>query len=394
VLAFAALTAASCIVMITIVSARVAWRSSIRSAIVEGGATTRRVRRGGLSIVSVQVALALVMAVVGALVAGSLLRVLGEDPGFEVSRTALVKVSSRVALPASDIEDLLAGLRRLPGIEHAGGVARPVLEHAFNGSEFDRPTGVMLTTTVESMPATAGYLEATGLAPVDGRLPTASEFESGAPVIVVSDVVAHQYWPGRRAVGQSLVNHGREFAVVGVVPDVRYMSLDMEPQGAIHWPLAAKPRAFPGRILVTFARGGRASLADVTTWFAQRCPTCRPAEIQMLSDALGTSIRPRRFNAWLFSAFGLSALGATRPGVVHQILREQVVAVAAGLLIGGFVAAWAVRFVSAYLYKTPIYDGWAWASAIAALLLVSLLGGLLPSLRASRVDPVQALRTE
>jgi ABC-type antimicrobial peptide transport system permease subunit len=142
----------------------------------------------------------------------------------------------------------------------------------------------------------------------------------------------------------------------------------------------------------------------------------------MLADRLGESIRPRRFNAWLFSSFGIAALvivgtgilglvamitnrrtrevgirmalGATRTGVLRQILGEQVTSVTVGLIAGGVIAAWAVRFVGSYLYKTPMYDAWAWSAAIAALLLISLLGGLIPSLRASRIDPVKALRVE
>jgi putative ABC transport system permease protein len=422
VLAFTALTAVSAVALITLGSARAASRSSLRSAIVEGGMTTRRVRRKGLSIVSVQVALAFVMAVGGALVGGSLLRVWGEAPGFDVSRTAIVHAWSPVRLPAAAGEDLMAGLRRLPGIEHAGGIDKPLLELAFNGSDFDRPAGVMQQTIVESMAMTDGYLAAAGLAPIDGRVPTASEFAIGAPVIVVSDIVAHQYWPGLRAVGQSLLNEGRPFTVVGVVPDARYLSLDREPQGAIYCPLAAQGRGFPTSMLVMFAPDGRASLADVAAGITRLCPTCHVLSAQMMREVLGTTIRPRRLNAWLFSSFGFAALviagtgmlglvamttnrrtrevgirmalGATPMGVVRQILREQVAAVVVGLLAGGLIAAWAVRFVSAFLYKTTIYDGWAWAAAVAALLLVSLVGGLVPSLRASRIDPVQALRAE
>jgi hypothetical protein len=88
VLGFAALTAVVCIALLTLASARAAWRSSLRSAIAEGGASSRRVR-GGHAIIAVQVALALVVAVCGALVAGSLLRVEREDSGFDADRIAI-----------------------------------------------------------------------------------------------------------------------------------------------------------------------------------------------------------------------------------------------------------------------------------------------------------------
>jgi hypothetical protein len=272
------------------------------------------------------------------------------------------------------------------------------------------------------VPVTHGYFEAAGLRPSDGRLPTDAEFMSGAPVIVVTDIVARQFWPGRRAVGESLANEGRLFYVVGVVPDARYMSLDLEPQGEIYWPLAAAARKYLSNVLIRFDRPGRAALGPVVAQVVQRCPNCRFRSAQMMTEALGATIRPRQFSAWLFSAFGIAALvivgtgilglvamtakrrtreigirmalGATRAGVMRQILREQLTSVVLGLVAGGIVAAWAVRFVASYLYKTPTYDPWAWAAAIAALLLISVAGTLIPSHYASRIDPVRALRVD
>jgi ABC-type antimicrobial peptide transport system permease subunit len=141
-----------------------------------------------------------------------------------------------------------------------------------------------------------------------------------------------------------------------------------------------------------------------------------------LSDALAGTIRERRFSAWLFTSFGAGALviagagilgllamatsertrevgirmalGATRTVVIRQLLTEQASGVALGLAMGGVLAAWAVRFVDSYLYKMSTYEASAWAAALAAVLAVSLIGGLIPSVWASRVDPVKALRVE
>jgi ABC-type antimicrobial peptide transport system permease subunit len=142
----------------------------------------------------------------------------------------------------------------------------------------------------------------------------------------------------------------------------------------------------------------------------------------MLTDALGDSIRPRRFSAWLFSAFGVAALTITGVGIVglvamttsrrtremgirialgaraatitRQIVGEQLRSIVLGLAIGGLVAVYVVRFVAAYLYKTPTYDPWAWGAAIAVLLTVATMGALVPARRAGRVNPVQALNAE
>jgi ABC-type antimicrobial peptide transport system permease subunit len=88
------------------------------------------------------------------------------------------------------------------------------------------------------------------------------------------------------------------------------------------------------------------------------------------------------------------ALGSTRGGVVRQILGEQMVSVFVGLVAGGVAAAWLVTYVESYLYKTPLYDGWSWSAAIALIVGIALVGALIPSLRASRIDPIRALRVE
>jgi ABC-type antimicrobial peptide transport system permease subunit len=88
------------------------------------------------------------------------------------------------------------------------------------------------------------------------------------------------------------------------------------------------------------------------------------------------------------------ALGARTTTVTRQIVGEQLRSIVLGLALGGLATAYAVRFVSTYLYKTPTYDPWAWGAATAALLAVALVGALVPARRAARVNPVQALNAE
>jgi ABC-type antimicrobial peptide transport system permease subunit len=137
---------------------------------------------------------------------------------------------------------------------------------------------------------------------------------------------------------------------------------------------------------------------------------------------MGMSIRIRQFRAWLFGAFGIGALvivgigilglvamttsrrtrevgirmtvGATRADVLGLLLREQTTGVLIGLGAGALLAAWGVRFVSAYLYETPLHDPLVWSASMAILLAIAIIGTLIPASRASRVDPVKALRVE
>jgi predicted permease len=431
VLAYIALASVACIAIVTGLSARAIARTGLRTAISEGGGTTPR-ERGRISIVSFQLALALVLTVGGALVAGSLLRVWQEDSGFETRNTAILSLSPPPGSSSADIEALVSDVARLPGVARAGGTNHLLLESGFNGSEFDRPAGVpdrMLakqpgndTFPIESVPITRGFLEAAGLRPIDGRLPSDAEFLSGSPVVVVTSTVAREYWPGQRAVGQTLLRKGRAFEVVGVVADARFISLDLEAQGEIYFSITAASSTALGNVLVQFAHADAGSLGSVVSGIIQHCPKCWLRSAQMMSSALSTSIRPRQFSAWLFSTFGIAALvivgagilglvamatnrrtreigirmalGATPAGVVRQIVREQLTPIAIGLVCGGLVAAWATRFVEAYLYKTAIYDPWSWSAAVVVLLAIAVAGALVPSRRASRIDPVKALRTD
>jgi ABC-type antimicrobial peptide transport system permease subunit len=137
---------------------------------------------------------------------------------------------------------------------------------------------------------------------------------------------------------------------------------------------------------------------------------------------MGESIRPRRFQSWLFGTLGATAmllvgvgmfglhamatarrtreigirvaLGSTRDGVIRLLLREQLSAVVGGLVAGGVASAWLVQFLRASLYQTGVYDPAVWVIAIALITTTAIAGTLVPAVRASRVDPVRALSQE
>jgi ABC-type antimicrobial peptide transport system permease subunit len=80
--------------------------------------------------------------------------------------------------------------------------------------------------------------------------------------------------------------------------------------------------------------------------------------------------------------------------LLRLLVREQLVSVTAGVAIGAIISVWAVRFVRGYLYEITPYDPRVWAAAIAVIVLTALAGTVIPSWRASRTDPVVALRVE
>jgi predicted lysophospholipase L1 biosynthesis ABC-type transport system permease subunit len=241
-------------------------------------------------------------------------------------------------------------------------------------------------------------------------------------VLVVTEGVAKAYWPGRSAVGESLSGeHGTPYRIVGVVADARYESWDRSSWVAYgSYPsLAMSNRP---NLLVRSPTGRAVPVADILRVLASFDPAVHVTRVNQLDTLLTDSIRPRRFESWLFGSFAAAALlvvwvgvlgivgmatarrtrevgirmalGATREHLVSLLFREQFLAVAGGLAAGGVLSAWAVQFVKAYMYELTAYDARLWIAAVIAIVLAASMGTAIPAWRASRVDPVQALRTD
>ena len=133
-------------------------------------------------------------------------------------------------------------------------------------------------------------------------------------------------------------------------------------------------------------------------------------------------MKHRALPAWLFGSLGLAALllsgvgilgllamsaaqrtrelgirvalGATSGRVIRLLMREQMSAVGGGLLVGAAISVWTVRFAESQLYGVRAYDPAVWSAVAAASVAVAVVGTLVPSLRAARVNPVEALRAE
>lgn len=422
VLAFAALASMLCAGTTTTWLASVAIGASRQPALAEAARITARSRLHYGLLTGVQVALALMMSVCGALVAGSLVRIWHEDPGYHVDSTYTIALGSRIGGDGLVSARLVADLESTPGVLSAGGSNYWVLQRAIRGSIFETPAGATPTGDVESMGVTGGFFETMGLRPTAGRWPTRAEFAAGARVVVVSQRAASEYRHGVSAVGQTLRRKGQAFEVVGVVPDARYVSFDRDPEGNIYYPLQADDEPALLSVFLRLDPKRPEAMSSVLSLMAARYPTYRVSSARSLADSLGRSIQGRRFRAVLFSTFGLAgiviagvgvlalvavttgrrtrevgirlALGAQPREIAGLVVRQELVAVCAGMAVGLVASVWIVRLTQSYMYKMSVYDPAVWAVAVAFLLAVAILGALIPAVRASRVDPVQALRAD
>jgi predicted permease len=415
VLIFAALLAIVCLATMAALATVASRGPGLQSSLADGGAATRR---GGSLLLTLQIALAIVVITGSTLVVGSLVRVWREDHGFSTS-AGVLQMSAPPGATALQIEQLIEQFSHVPGVAQVGGTTGSVLRREIVSGDFDQPEG-KAHADMGDYGITPSYFEALGIDLIEGRFPTAAEFRSGVPVAVVSVSAARAYWSDRPALGKRLTSRGQAFTVIGVVGDGRYGVWERDPVGEIYRPLMSVPNA-QLRSLVVVPRGG-VRLADLSAAFAGACPDCRIYAATSVADALDESIARRRFQAWLFAGFGgiallitatgmlglvamttarrtreigiRLALGATRPTVVRQIVRGHLGAVVIGVIAGGLAAAAAVRPLESLLYKTGVYDPTAWSAAVVTLTLVALIGAVLPSIRASRVDVVQVLKPE
>ncbi len=438
VLGFAVLAMGTSMLLSSLWPIRRALDASVWSLGLAGNAATERKRTvGRFAVVCGQIAGAMVLVVAGGLLVGSLMRVWSNDPGFEIDGLSIVELAvvpegRIVGGPqrgvAQRLNRFLDGIREMPGLVSAGAVEANVLERSsieaigFWSNSPARAHAV-------GVPVTPGFFRAANLRLLEGRFPTDQELASGAPVVAISRQLAAAGWPGTSAIGHELVgstNLGKSqlppHVVVGVVENVRFGGWDLTSDTDVFAPYAALTfSAAPVVFIRTAGRPDRV-LGEVLRLADHEGPTLRVVRAAPAADMLADTIRPRRLQSWLFGSFAAMslvvvgigllglvamtmarrthevgirmALGATRLRLVRQLLGEQLLPVVAGLAVGGLLAAWAVRFLGSYLYELTVYDVRVWTAATLVVAAAALAGTLLPSLRASRVDPVQALRVD
>jgi predicted permease len=413
----AAALVSSCIVALSVL-----WTSRRANLAIRPAQTTPKVRGFGRTLVAVQAALAFVVMLGGALMTMSLWRAWQVDPGYERERIAVVRLNARAPNLAdvdADVERLQADLVRVSGATSAAIVTSPFLTHSWavvGVKSAASPKAVDLSE-VTFRGDVFGVL---GIRPIEGRLPTPEEIERRDPIALVSERTAAALWPGEPAVGRSIVI-GRPLAVIGVVRDARFAGLIDRDRRAGQ---VFVPGRSDRRLTVLVRTAGRP--ADVAVTVARQMTAYRP-QIEVLSsgtmrDALAGTISDRRFSAWLYGGyaacavvitavgiFGIvatitslrtkemgvrQALGAQRASLVWLLLREQMLVVAVGLVVGGFAAWWAVGLLRRQLYGVAPTDTAMWGLSALTILAAAALATVIPAIRASAADPAVTLRVD
>ncbi len=382
-------------------------------------------------LVVVQVALSLISLVAAGLVLRSLRSMQAIDPGFETRGVLVMTVNlGREGYTPERgrlfYEQVVERAAALPGVQGAAIAQNPPLAGGFLRSVF--PEGQDTTSQervlVQVNSVSPGYLSTIGIPLLKGRDFTRSD-ETGAPlVVVVNEVMAERFWPGQDAIGKRFKFFGdKEFTTVaGVARNAKYNAVGEDAIPFIYQPI--RQNYTPAATLHVRAAADAAALTSAVRRVVQEIdPTLSVFNIRTLEGQVAQSLQPARFNVILFTTFGAlalllasvglygvanysvtqrtreigvrMALGARPGSVLALVLGRGMVLVALGLGVGLLAAYSLASLVPPQLVPSVNpRDPLTFAFTSLVLGTVAMLATYIPARRATRIDPLIALRTE
>jgi predicted permease len=410
-----------------------AWRSSkpnLTVALKEetGAAGAGRIRGRG-ALISAQVGLSLVVLVCAGLCVRSLLALQRIDAGFETAKVLVMGLD--LSLNGYKEEqgrqfyaNLLERVSALPGVE-AASLARAV---PLTGSGMRNSLGIEGYTPTDDKPINFDmnivgprYCATMKLPLVAGREFTANDNAAAPPVVIINEAAARTYWPNQNPLGKRLIIDAQPAEIIGVTGASRYRSLTEEFRPGMLLPAAQN--YFPDLSLHLRSAGDPASLIESARRELRALDPQLPAtNIRTLEEQRRNSLYSERVTALLLSAFGAlalllaalgiygvmayavaqrtrefgirMALGARTGDVLGLMLRQGARLIGAGVSLGLAGAFAATRLIRSFLYQVSYTDPMAFVLAAMLLTAVALLACYIPARRATKVDPMIALRHE
>jgi putative ABC transport system permease protein len=416
---------------------RVNLLTALKPSMGRSGGAARQ--GGGLGVrkalVIAQVAVSLLLMTGAGLLTRSLTNLTQQDVGFEQDRLLVVEtdpVASGYGEKQMDalMRDLSTSLAELPGVS---GVATSY-NGLFSGTESATLLGLgdLERTGRDDRIATydqvgPDYFQVVGAHVLGGRGIEARDTATSPRVAVLSRRMARYLYPGIDPIGHHIImgdlEHPVPVEVVGVVSDIKESNLAEEPSRRFFVPISQRPDAIGALRLIVRSTGDPGRLKNqVETRMTQRHPGLRLLDVSPVADLMRDDIREQRLLAQLSSFFGVlalllavtglygvmsyttslrtseigvrMALGAESATVLRMVLGESLGLLAGGVALGVVLAAGALRVLSSSLFGLSATDPPTIGTAIAVLAGAALLAAYLPARRASRVDPMVALRDE
>jgi putative ABC transport system permease protein len=411
-----------------------ASRADLRENLSESTGTTTGLYAsrvlGGL--VVIEVALALVLLVGAGLMTRSFSKLLQVSPGFEPGNL----VAARVLLPTTKYrerptlvhfyEDVIERLRRAPGVNAASAVsALPLQDVGAAGALPFTIEGQQPPKTEDPLAdvriVAPGYFETMKIQLLEGRFLDERDAEQGPRTSVINDTMRRRYFPDRSPIGITIVNPHGKSEVVGVVADVRNQGLDREPKKQVYLPMRQSPSA--GMAVVARTDSDPVAFSSAIQRVIWDVDPEQPIyELSTMDQILARAVFLPRLSTTLLALFALAALllaalgiygvlsysvsqrtkeiglrmalGASGGNTVGMVVRNSLLLIAVGGGIGLIAAVLLARSMAGVLYGVGPFDLPAFTLAAAVLLLAGITASLLPARRATRVDPMVALRDQ
>ncbi len=390
-------------------------------------------------LVGLQIALSMLLLVGAGLFVRTLRNLQNLGPGFPTDHLLTFTINPSLSgysdeQTKSFFERLNIDLKTMPGVKSVGLSTMPILkgyawQNAILGKDFEG-------APIEHQPVLSevgpDYFATLGIPVVAGRAFTARDDGSANngdyQYAVVNESFAREFFPGRSPLGQrfGLVNDMQpvtpDIEVVGVIPDRRYRDLRETPPPQAYFPYFQGPHFRFMNVYLRTEGDPRELEEALRERMRQFDPKVPVVDLETVNEQIAFSLRTERLIASLSAVFGglavllaliglygvmayvvtrrtreigiRVALGAMRSSIVGLIMREVVILIGAGLAAGAVLALFMSQWVRSQLFGLSPNDPATFAAAAACLALAAGVAGLVPALRASRVDPVTAIREE
>jgi putative ABC transport system permease protein len=405
----------------------------LRSGRNTEGAQSKRLRR---MLVMGETALSLILLAGAGLLLRSFDQILKVDPGFRPDNV----LTMRVALPEAKYskpeevrafyDNLLERVQTSPGVKSAGAISTlplgggddsgtTTIDSQVIGAKEEEPEADMRVVTPD-------YFKAMGISLIRGRFFDQRDTDTSQPVVIIDESLAQTYWPNQDPIGRRVHRGGRNgttpwSTVIGVVHHVRSRTLEARSRIEVYWPQTQRPSNAMALTILT--SGSPMSLATtVQKEVSELDPELPVYRVRTMTEVMGESVARRRVALVLLAAFaGLAlllasvgiygvtsylanqrqreiglriALGSRRSQVLQLIIGQGMATIAIGLLIGLVPALLLTRLMSGLLFDVRPADPLALGGSAVLLLVVALVANFIPARRASRVNPMVALRYE
>jgi len=380
------------------------------------------------ALVVLEMGLSLVLLIGAGLMLKSFVRLLRVDPGFEAGGLLVFNVGLPPTTSPERQDDFYREvtdrLRAIPGVKSAAAVSRLPLSGGNSSRSFTLP-GSKQDFEGDFRVSTPDYFSTMGIPLLRGRVFTPHDNAQSSQVVVINQALAERTFPGEDPLGRYLIHFGPNDAklqIVGVVGNVRHSSLEEKPRPEVYLPFGQGH--WPSVFMVVRSQAADASTliasAQTAVWSVDRSVAL--ADVRTMNQVIARSVVRRKFTMSLLSIFaGLAlalaavglygvmaysisqrtheigirmALGARRADVLKMVIKQGMAMAGAGVVLGIVAALALTRLMSGLLFGVTASDPLTFLILASLLAVVALFANYIPARRATKVDPMVALRYE